>query len=183
MSSTFSNLEYNSSDGMLTQTWGPPLWHVLHTISFNYPVDPTNQDILNYYNFFKDLKYILPCKHCRENLISNYKKVNFSKHQFKNRDKLSKWVYDLHNHVNFMLGKKCTISYEEVRDRYENFRSRCGLIEKKKKCIDNNHKKKENGCIVPLYGYKSKCCLEFVPSSSKKKTLKVDQRCLIKRSI
>jgi len=29
---------YNSDEGMLTKVWGPPLWHVLHTISFNYKV-------------------------------------------------------------------------------------------------------------------------------------------------
>lgn len=34
----FSESDYESGDGMITAVWGPPLWHVLHTISFNYPV-------------------------------------------------------------------------------------------------------------------------------------------------
>lgn len=180
MSSVFSLDDYNSNQGMLTQTWGPPLWHVLHTISFNYPINPTPHDINNYYNFFKNLKYILPCRHCRDNLVQNYKKVNFSKKVFENRDKLSKWVYILHNHVNFMLGKECNLPYEKIRDRYENFRSRCNLSDGNQKC-KKNKKPIEKGCVIPLYGTKSKCCLEFVPSSSKKKTLKVDDRCLVKR--
>ena len=50
---TFTNSDYKSGDGMLTSIWGPPLWHTLHTISFNYPVKPTKNDINNYYNFLK----------------------------------------------------------------------------------------------------------------------------------
>ena len=51
----FSLSDYNSGDGMLTSVWGPPLWHTLHTISFNYSVKPKKQDKDNYYNFFKNL--------------------------------------------------------------------------------------------------------------------------------
>ena len=65
---TFTKLDYNSGDGMLTSIWGPPLWHTLHTISFNYPVKPSKEDINNYYKFFKDIKDVLPCKYCRINL-------------------------------------------------------------------------------------------------------------------
>ena len=43
----------------------------------------------------------------------------------KNRETFSRYIFDLHNHINTMLGKKNTISYQEVRSRYENFRSRC----------------------------------------------------------
>ena len=39
----FSNEDCNSGDGMLTSVWGPPMWHTLHTISFNYPVKPTKE--------------------------------------------------------------------------------------------------------------------------------------------
>ena len=39
--SIFSHDEFNSPDGMLTSVWGPSLWHSLHTISFNYPNNPT----------------------------------------------------------------------------------------------------------------------------------------------
>ncbi len=180
MSSVFSKSDFNSDQGMLTQTWGPPLWHVLHTISFNYSTIPSDDDKKNYYNFFKNLKYILPCKYCRTNLIDNYKKVKFSKKIFENRDSLSKWVYILHNHVNYMLGKECNLSYQQVRERYENFRSRCNLSNNYNKCLKEK-KTIEKGCVIPLYGTKSKCCLEFVPANSKKKTLKVDQRCLVKR--
>ena len=44
----FSEQEYNSGDGMLTTVWGPSLWHYLHTMSFNYPNQPTKKDKENY---------------------------------------------------------------------------------------------------------------------------------------
>ena len=39
----FTNQDYNSGDGMITSVWGPPMWHILHTLSFNYPVKPTKE--------------------------------------------------------------------------------------------------------------------------------------------
>ena len=44
----FSSEDYNSDNGMLTSVWGPPMWHALHTISFNYPVNPSLQQKKNY---------------------------------------------------------------------------------------------------------------------------------------
>ena len=41
MSKVFTESDYNSPDGMLTTVWGPPLWHSLHTMSFNYPIKQT----------------------------------------------------------------------------------------------------------------------------------------------
>ena len=38
---TYSSKDYLSGDGMVTSTWGPALWHYLHTISFNYPTNPS----------------------------------------------------------------------------------------------------------------------------------------------
>ena len=67
-----------------------------------------------------------------------------------------------------------------MRDRYEDFRSRCTFGEKKKKKT-RRKKKKEDGCTKPLYGKKSKCLIRIVPSENKEKTLKVDKKCIKKR--
>ena len=40
----FNKKDFNSGDGMMVKIWGPPFWHVLHTISFNYPVKPRPED-------------------------------------------------------------------------------------------------------------------------------------------
>ena len=63
----FKDKDYKSNDGMLTSVWGPPLWHSLHTISFNYPVKPTKEQKKHYYDFFSSLANVLPCRYCRDN--------------------------------------------------------------------------------------------------------------------
>ena len=78
-----------------------------------------------------------------------------------------------------MLGKKSNLTYCQVRDRYENFRSRC-IIEKPK-IFNFTKKNKEKGCTNALYGNKAKCVLNFVPASKKCKTMKIDKKCLKKR--
>jgi hypothetical protein len=173
----FKNEDYNSNDGMMTSIWGPPLWHVLHTISFNYPVKPTKEDKDNYLNYFNSLKYILPCKYCRDNLKNNLKKLPLKRGVFKSRDTLSRWVYLLHEEVNKMLGKKSNLSYEMVRERYEHFRSRC-LTDKETK---DNKENKENGCTQSLYGVKGKCILNIVPKTSQIKSFNIDPSCKIKK--
>ena len=100
----FNKDDYNSSDGMLTSVWGPSLWHSLHTISFNYPSNPTTEQKQKYYKLFILLKDILPCKYCRDNLKINLKKIPLTRGVLKNRDSLSRWVYLLHETVNNMLG-------------------------------------------------------------------------------
>ena len=82
----FNDEDYNSPDGMMTSIWGPPMWHILHTVSFNYPVEPTKEQQTNYYNFYSNLVNILPCRYCRENLCKNFKKLPLNKSVFKYRD-------------------------------------------------------------------------------------------------
>ena len=171
----FTEKDYNSNDGMLTSVWGPALWHTLHTISFNYPTKPTKEQKDHYYKFYKSLKHTLPCKYCRDNYSNNLKQCHFGKKVFKNRATLSRWVYDLHENVNKMLNKKSKLSYEDVRDRYEHFRSRC--LSK-----PNTHVEIENGCTEPLYGMKSKCVINIVPRDGRKPSFKMDPRCKLSRN-
>jgi len=162
----YSEEDYNSNDGMLTAVWGPSMWHYLHTMSFNYPVNPTNETKERYRNFILSLKYVLPCGKCRKNLVKNFKKLPLKMKHMECRATFSKYIYDLHELVNTMLGKKSGLSYEVIRERYEHFRSRCikPLVE---------IKKKEIGCTEPLYGEKSKCVLRIVPQTEKCETLEI----------
>jgi hypothetical protein len=168
----FTSKDYNSPDGMLTSIWGPPMWHSLHALSFNYPVKPTKEDKVNYYNYFQSLQFVLPCKYCRDNLKDNYKKLKLNKSVFKSRDSLSKFVYNLHEMVNKRLGKKSDLTYNEVRDRYENFRARC---------IDKKSSKIEKGCTNSLYGVKGKCVMDIVPKTSQRKSLNIHSSCKVKK--
>jgi len=174
----FKNTDFNAPDGFLTSVWGPALWHALHTISFNYPTNPTDKDKENYRDFMLSLVNILPCKYCRDNLISNYKEYPLTMECMKNRNKFSRYVYKLHETINKMLGKKSGLSYCDVRERYEHFRARC--TEEKPKLFNfkkTRKNKREKGCTEPLYGKKAKCVIKIVPNEEKCKTFQIDKKC------
>jgi len=122
---TFTSKDYNSGDGMLTTAWGPAIWHYLHMMSFNYPVHPTEEEKHHYRDFILSLQNVLPCKYCRINLKKNFIKNPIQMDDMKNRETFSKYVYELHELINKMLHKKSHLSYADVRERYEHFRSRC----------------------------------------------------------
>jgi len=172
----FTYADYNSGDGMLTTVWGPSLWHYLHTMSFNYPNNPTKKEKKNYKKFVISLKDVLPCGKCRENLRSNFKTLPLTMKDMKNRETFSKYMYELHELINTMLNKKSGLSYEEVRERYEHFRARCF-----KEVNKTRKKKKESGCVNSLYGEKSKCILQIVPQETKCDSLTIDEKCIKKK--
>ena len=178
----FTFEDYNSPDGMMTAIWGPPMWHMLHTISFNYPIKPSKEDKQNYYDFYMNIKHILPCRYCRDNIKNNLKLLPLNKKVFKSRDTLSKWVYDLHEIINKMLDKKSNLTYDMVRDRYEHFRSRCLLDNEMGKDTSKELGKetgKELGCTKSLYGIKGKCVINIVPKSIKSNSFVMDPQCKI----
>lgn len=181
----FGEDEFNSGDGMLTTVWGPSLWHTLHTMSFNYPVNPTLDDKKNYQKFICSLRHVLPCKYCRQNLKNNFKSLPPTMKVMKNRGTFSKYIYDLHELVNRMLKKKSNLSYCDVKMRYEHFRSRCTgkkknevwKIKQIRKTLKNKSKK-EKGCTTPLYsGEKSKCIIKIVPQSVNGSSFQMDKKC------
>ena len=97
--------------------WGPPFWFSLHSVTFTYPFHPDEEDKARVKNFFHSLPYVLPCKICR---------VHYSEHlrdhpiegSLDCRADLVKWLIDVHNTVNQMLGKR-TYTLEEVLQIYE----------------------------------------------------------------
>jgi hypothetical protein len=183
---TYGGSDYNSGDGMKTSIWGPAMWHFLHTMSFNYPVEPTTLQKHQYMNFVLSLKYVLPCGKCRKNLRNNFKKLPLDLNAMVSRDTFSLYIYKLHEVVNKMLNKKSGLTYEDVRDRYENFRARCSLplseMSKYRKTIKKNKKSNsELGCTEPLFGEKSKCVLKIIPENVKCNTLVIDDKCIKKR--
>lgn len=175
---TYSKRDYVSGDGMLTTIWGPSLWHFLHTMSFNYPIKPTAADKKYYKQLLLNLQYILPCKYCRTNLRNNFKNHPLRSCNLKNRDTFSRYVYNLHEVVNKMLGKKSGLSYCDVRERYEHFRSRCTEENPKIFKFRKTRKKKEKGCTEPLYGKKAKCVIKIVPQEEKCNTFQMDKKCI-----
>ncbi len=158
--------DFSSKNGMVTSVWGPSLWHVLHTISFNYPDNPTREDKENYYNFLKYLGKVLPCKFCRDNYAKNFKNIGFNENCLRNRESFSRCIYKLHKIVNKDLSKICDEDYKTVRNKYENFRARC-----------SKDTKKSLGCTKSFYGIKQKCVLKVVPKDSKEKSFSISNKC------
>jgi len=175
----FNHNDYKSGSGMLTSVWGPSMWHFLHVMSFNYPEKPTKKEKKKYRKFIISLQDVLPCKYCRENLKKNFSQVCMNDECFRDREAFSRFIFNLHNKINKMLNKKYKLTYEETRDCYENFRSRCNSDSKlkKKRTLKKKNKNKEEGCTKSLYGVKSKCCIHIVPKDCKKKTFKIDKNC------
>ena len=188
----YTKKDFASGDGMLTSVWGPSLWHYLHIMSFNYPINPTSDHKKNYKKFILNLKYVLPCKYCRMNLIKNLKELPLRDKDLKNRANFSLWMFRLHEHINKMLGKKSGLTYNQIRERYEHFRARCTIdindtklvkiVEKNKTRKNKTRKKKEKGCVEPLYGKKSKCVIKIVPKDKKVPTFQMDDKCKKKRT-
>jgi len=166
--------DYYSGDGMLTAVWGPAMWHYLHTMSFNYPVKPTQKDKTHYKDFILHLQYVLPCRLCRENLSLQFKQYPLLDSHMSSRDTFSKYIYLLHERINKRLHKRSGLLYSDVRDLYEHFRARC-TIKLPKHTLK---RKKEKGCTDPVYGKKSKCIIKIVPQEDKCKTMQVDSRCI-----
>lgn len=178
----FKNGDFYSGDGFLTNVWGPAQWHMLHTISFNYPVKPTEDQKKQYRDYILSLQNVLPCGACRTNLKTNLKHMPLKMSDMKSRDTFSRYIYNLHELVNKMLKKKSNLSYCDVRERYEHFRARC--VDEKPKVFykllkyKTRKNKKEKGCTEPLYGKKARCILNIVPQDEKGQSIQIDKKCM-----
>lgn len=181
----FKKGDFYSGDGFLTTVWGPVQWHMLHTISFNYPVNPTEEQKTQYRDYILSLQNILPCGACRKNLTTNLRHLPLTMDAMKSRDSFSRYIYQLHELVNKMLKKKSNLTYCDVRERYEHFRSRCVDTQPKvyspKIYSVNKKKTKEKGCTEPLYGKKARCILNIVPQEEKGQSIQIDKKCMKRR--
>lgn len=181
----FTRKDFVSGDGMVVALWGPAMWHSLHTISFNYPIHPTKEEKKHYKEFITNLTHVLPCSYCRKNLIKHLELFPITQNVMKDRNSFSRYIYQLHERINKNLGKNSGLTYCDVRERYEHFRSRCSQAGKMKKEKENKlrsgtnktRKNKEKGCTEPLYGKKAKCIIQIVPKDKKCPTFQVDETC------
>jgi hypothetical protein len=97
--------------------WGKPFWNVMHSITFSYPDNPTDDEKERIRTFFKIIPYYLPCSICGVNLVKEMAETPLSDEVLKNMNSLSRWMVDLHNSVNVRL-KKPTVTYEAAKRYY-----------------------------------------------------------------
>jgi hypothetical protein len=95
------------------QSWGPHGWKFLHYISLSYPENPTLKQKEDYRNFFISIKNVLPCHICSKHYEENIKKLPLTSDIMNDKNKLIKWVIDIHNIVNESKGKE-KLSYEKA---------------------------------------------------------------------
>lgn len=127
---------------MITKIWGPGCWISNHSITFGFPLEPTQEDKEKYKNYFELLGDVLPCIYCRKSYkqFINEPDTKLTMNVVKDRQSLTKWFYDIHNKVNKKLGIDYGVSYENIVKRYESYRATCS------KDI------KATGCTKPLRG-------------------------------
>lgn len=122
---------------MQTSKWGPSAWNYLHTLTFNYPENPTNENKKYYYELFNNLIFTLPCKYCRESYGIFFKYIKI-KDYLDDRMGITYWLYTIHNIINLKLNKK-KVKFIDVVDFYEKTRANQNYtICNKKICICNN---------------------------------------------
>jgi hypothetical protein len=97
--------------------WGPGAWTFLHSITFNYPKEPTSKHKEVHAHFFNALPYVLPCEKCAYHLSENLKKYPIEE-VLDDKDEFVKWLIHIHNEVNVMLNKPIR-SQEEVIQEYK----------------------------------------------------------------
>ena len=150
-------MENDKNNGMQTRVWGPAGWIFLHCIAQNYPLLPTPEQKQNYLQFFKGVGNVLPCRYCRESYQEFITQPNTILNDLvmTNRQTFTKWLYRIHNKVNKKLSIDCNLTFNQVTEKYESFRSKCTkspeIIEKAKK-----------GCTDPLKGYRKKCEVKII---------------------
>ena len=95
--------------------WGPSAWLFLHSVTFQYPENPTEVEKLNYNHFFTSLQHVLPCPTCRKHYKENLEKLPIA---LNSKKELIEWLIDIHNEVNIIYHKK-QFTYEEVYQKYK----------------------------------------------------------------
>ena len=85
--------------------WGPPAWKFLHYITLSYPDNPVDSDKVRVYNFFMNIKDVLPCEKCRFNFNDHLVKYPLDNNVLSSRYNLANWLLNIHNEVNISLGK------------------------------------------------------------------------------
>lgn len=154
----------NVDNGMMTKVWGPTGWLFLHCVTFGYPyaINDDNPDHkykkLYYKEFFTRVGDVLPCKYCRESYKIYIKKLPIDKYLNTRRD-LCKWLYKIHNKINYKLGvpDNQIPSFKEIQAFYEQFRAKCKKTTEKERKLN-----KEKGCITPADGTPKRCLINVV---------------------
>jgi Erv1 / Alr family len=101
---------------MEPKVWGKYIWTSIHMIALGYPDKPTDEDKMNYKQFYINLWKVIPCYKCSVNYQKHLEELPIDAHLNDNMS-LFKWTVDFHNIVNKELGKK-EWTFEETLEKF-----------------------------------------------------------------
>ena len=101
---------------MNPKVWGPHAWIFLHSITLNYPDNPTEFQKKKYKEFFNSLAFVIPCEKCSFNYS---KKIKTKPVNVDSKMDLVNWLLEIHNQVNKSNGKK-EYTLNELLERFNN---------------------------------------------------------------
>ena len=123
--------------------WGRSTWKYLHTLTFNYPMNPTQEDKIKMFNYFNQLPEYLPCSQCAESfkLYLQYIPVN---EYLDNTYSLVFWLYNIHHIVNLKL-KKTNANFNTIVKEYLAHKTTCEI----KPIVNNVNSDNSGKCTAP----------------------------------
>lgn len=100
--------------GLTISEWGPSAWNTLHVVAHTYPVNPSDNDRMQTFQFLNLFALHLPCPACREHFQALLARTVSTSDApaFASRNAMVIFMNDAHNEVNVRLGKR-TYSLEE----------------------------------------------------------------------
>ena len=108
----------------LRQQLGRASWHLLHTMSVKYPLNPTKRDRQDYLSFIKLFAQFYPCGDCASHFQRLLVKLQ---PRVENREEVIQWTCEIHNLVNLRL-EKPVFNCSTVGDMWK-----CGCAEEELK--------------------------------------------------
>jgi hypothetical protein len=98
---------------MDTAIWGPLMWQFINDVAVvndEVHANLKNEEKDVFPKFVKHLKYMLPCRYCRESYSMFISKMPPS-------TSMIRWAYKIHNKVNKKLKRKTPIKFEKFQRR------------------------------------------------------------------
>lgn len=102
---------------MKPEIWGPHAWFLLHSISLEYPENPTIEDKNNMKGFIIYFGKVIPCEKCRVNFSKHLAMYPLTDNTLASKENLIKWFIDIHNSVNETTNKK-VLTYDECIEQF-----------------------------------------------------------------
>ena len=95
--------------------WGPHGWIFLHSVTFNYPDNPSIETKQKYKRFFESIGDVLPCNVCSKNYKRHIKEDPIDPN-LNDKNDLIQWLINIHNMTNIELGKQVLSPLEVIKE-------------------------------------------------------------------